>query len=188
MSPGYLKDKNAVYYLLKVIARVDHLEIIADPQTFQFLSENYFKYAQTFFFARIPVDGPDAASFEIVPRKAQGVPQELIGTSMDLPRNLAKDKNYLYRGGNRNTEQIDTATFEFVNAYYAKDKHAAYYTIFAKNEKGSYFYNYRKLPEADVATFTLVSLEDHHKLYAKDENNLYFDGEIVAKEDGMEIK
>jgi len=87
-----------------------------------------------------------------------------------------KDKNFVYNsynywgwGPSNRIQGADVGTFQLLSEQYAKDKYNVYF---------AQFMNLKKVAEADLDTFEVLS-EDNN--YALDKNNMYYLGKVLGE-------
>ncbi len=180
-----VKDKNNVYIL-----RWDYQKIVegADPITFDVIERPYYKDKNHIFFISYSeislVADADPVSFQVLnydyardknfafsgARKVEDADLETFEV-IELEFGLAKDKNNIYHKGYKIIDS-DPDSFERLNSSYFKDKNYVYFKSSGSVTEGH-------IEGADPATF--VTLDTFH--YAKDENNVYYDGEIIEGAD-----
>lgn len=148
--PGsYSKDRNFVYYTSSIMlsADVETFEIINISQTDEY--SDYARDKKNIYYKDKIVKNVDDKTFTV------------------LYAPLAKDKNYVFVGGEIN-KLMDTNTLEMFD----KD-----YPVYLKDKNHVYFV-YQPMKNFDVKTF--VNIGDG---YIRDKNNIYYYGEVVKGAD-----
>lgn len=184
INDGYYKDRAAVYQSPPRFVPIKN----AIPATFQRLEEDFAKDESSAYFREQIIEGADAASFEVIERKINGISQEtqaMIQSYIFFPRHIAKDKYHLFTSDIRVPFDVDVNSFEYISGIYAKDKFSAYYiyTTYDPSQKTDCYYKVEKIEGADTNTFQRISLKLEHRNYAKDKNHVYFHGKKIPAEE-----
>ena len=196
LNSTFAKDKNHVYYLAFDEGGGPQILENADPVTFEVLLERgpYAKDFSRIFYFGLEVEEADPATFIVLnsnfAKDAKNVfffescleymsclkifPGADVSTFTILTDDLAKDKNHIYffdplEGGSESRgavvvlETEDSSIFKSLGGNYLKNN-------------DSVFYGIKKIPEADLATFTFArsGVSDAH-----DRNYFYARGQIV---------
>jgi len=150
----YYKDKNHVFF-----DSYGEFTLItyADPAALQVLGYHYARDNNSVFVGTRKIENADPDSFVIV---GEG---------------LSKDKNNVYYEGYKIIDG-DPDSLEILSSAYFKDKNQVHYKFFSSVTGGEVI---KKLENTDPSTF--VSLDEYH--YAKDKNNVYYDGEKIEYAD-----
>ncbi len=163
----YSRDTKNVYYRDKKIKN-------ADPETFQFLPNEYFfaKDKNLVFHDEHIIEGADPETFEIVP----------YATYMERNR-YGKDKNNVFYINWEYTAMLknaDPKTFEHV--IYDGDSNSQY-----GKDKNHVFYHEKQVKDADVKSFAIkeLALDNGYRYAPQDKNNVFDEDQIMIFSDSF---
>ena len=169
----YSKDKNRVYYGLRIVPRADAKSFVVHPKNINFAYDDFYVFYQNYL-----IENADVKTFDVLSDK------------------FSKDADHVYIE-NVKVAGADPKTFEVVNRFVGKDANNTYVgiqsfndidtsTLKALNELYTWsashvFYLDSPIENVDVETFTV--LNDQYPELAKDRNYLYNQGIQVAIDD-----
>ncbi len=194
LSHIYGVDKKGMFY------RTQRIEGAIDPANFKVLGNGYAKDLHNAYYRHERIEGAHPTSFAVVGTGKKGF-------------HFARDAGTLYYVGEPLEGNIDTATFEVLEAPYSRDAHSVYlgrslkpipnsdpatfttmripksmgtFVHWAKDSKRAYYYYNMRLTILDgihSPTFKALS-----RKYAKDKNHAYYETKIIEGADPATFK